>query len=107
MSLTNKFLYLVSFQALRDEKSHLIEGTKAAHVPAMIVAASTEEAFEVARDLATTQWPIEQGWTTRSATIRRVTDAFVLDRKAKGLIFGEKDLNTWDFMNFDDPFADL
>jgi len=107
MGVANKFLYLVSFQAIREQQSHLIEGFKAAHVPAILVAGSTEEAFQAAREIAVRQWPTEQGWSTRSATLRRISEPFVLDRKAKGLLFGEGDLNTWDFMNFDDPFADL
>jgi hypothetical protein len=105
--MVQKFLYLVSFQAIREEQRQLIEGLKCAHVPAVLVAESVDEAKELARALALKKWPSSDGWSTRSATLRRISNPFLVEGQAKGFLVSETDLDHNDFINFDDPFADL
>lgn len=98
---------MVSFQVIREEQRQRIEGLKCAHVPALLVAASIDEVKELARAMVDKKWPQSDGWTVRSATFRKISNPFLIDSHAKGFLIAETDLDHNEFINFDDPFADL
>lgn len=111
MPLAPKLIFAVSFLAMRTEESIIPssdkETVRTLHTPALFIADSLEGVETMARDLAFSSWPSEEGWSTRSASIRQISVPFLFDLNAKGLIVDGMNVNHGTFINFDDPFADL
>lgn len=111
MPLAPKLIFAVSFLAMRTEDSTVPtagkETVRTLHTPGLFIAESLEEVIPMAKALAFSSWPSEEGWTTRSVSIRQITTPFLFDLNARGLIVDGLDVKHGTFIDFDDPFADL